>query len=112
MHAPATLAPRSVTHEDRELLGKIAGNWRLTPATMAHKLSEGTWIPAPWLMYVSQRVALGIMRGGARIIISAPPRHGKSELISVYTPTWLLENFPRKNVILTSYGADLSEHYG
>lgn len=97
---------------DQEAISRIASNWRLTPATLAVKLSRGSWIPAPWLMYVSTRVAHGIAKGGARIIISAPPRHGKSELISVHTSTWVLENFPERNVILTAYGADLAEQYG
>lgn len=97
---------------DQDQLAKIASNWRLTPATMASKLTRGEWIAAPWLQYVSTRIAHGIARGGARIIVSAPPRHGKSELISVHTPTWVLENFPNKNVILTGYGAELTEMYG
>lgn len=99
------------TH-DQETISKIASNWRLTPATLATKLTRGSWIPAPWLMYCSTRVAYGIAKGGARIIISAPPRHGKSELISVHTSTWVLENFPDRNVILAAYGADLAEQYG
>lgn len=97
---------------DQETLDKIASNWRLTPATMATKLTKGQWIAAPWLKYVATRVAYGIHRGGARIIVSAPPRHGKSELISVHTPTWVLENYPNKNVILAAYGANLAEQYG
>lgn len=97
---------------DQEQLARIANNWRLTPATMATKLTGGQWIAAPWLKYASTRIASGIARGGARIILSAPPRHGKSELVSVHTPTWVLENFPNKNVILAAYGADLAEQYG
>ena len=97
---------------DQEQLARIAGNWRLTPATMGHKLTGGLWIAAPWLKYASTRIASGIARGNARIILSAPPRHGKSELVSVHTPTWVLENFPNKNVILAAYGADLAEQYG
>lgn len=98
--------------QDQDTIAKIAANWRLTPATLASKITGGQWIAAPWLKYVSTRVATGIARGGARIIISAPPRHGKSELISVHTPTWVLENFPNKNIILAGYGADLTEMYG
>lgn len=99
------------TH-DQETIQRIASNWRLTPATMATRLTNGAWIAAPWLKYVSMRVASNIARGGGRMIISAPPRHGKSELISVHTSTWVLENFPKRNVILTGYGADLVEGFG
>jgi len=101
-----------ISAEGEELLSQIVGNWKLTPATFAYKLSQGRWIPARWLMYVSQVIANAIAKGNGRIIISAPPRHGKSELIDVYTPVWVLENFPGKHVILCSYGADLSEDFG
>lgn len=97
---------------DREQISRIASNWRLTPATVATKLTKGAWIAAPWLRYCSTRIAAGIARGGARIIISAPPRHGKTELVAKWTPVWFLENFPQKNVILTGYGAELSEQSG
>lgn len=97
---------------EQEIVNKIAQNWRLTPATLATKLTNGNWIAAPWLKYASTRIAHGIAKGNARIILSAPPRHGKSELVSVHTPTWVLENFPNKNVILAAYGADLAEGYG
>lgn len=94
---------------DQEQVKRIISNWKLTPATFAHKVSKGAWIPAPWLMYAASRVAAGIARGGARIIISAPPRHGKTELIAINTSAWVLENFANRNVILTGYGADLVE---
>jgi predicted phage terminase large subunit-like protein len=92
-----------------EMLARVAQNWRLTPATLGHYVTRGTWIAAPWLQYASIRVAAGIKRGGARIIISAPPRHGKTELVSVNTATWVLETMPKKNIILTGYGSDLVE---
>lgn len=97
---------------EQEQISRIASNWRLTPATMATKLTRGKWIAAPWLRYASTRIASGIARGGARIIISAPPRHGKSELVAKWTSVWALENFPDRNVILTGYGADLVEESG
>jgi len=97
---------------EQEMVAKIAANWKLTPATFAHKLSRGRWIPAQWLMYVSQIVAQAIAQGNGRIIISAPPRHGKSQFIDVYTPAWVLETFPWMQIILASYGAELSEGFG
>ncbi len=43
------------------------------------------------------------------IIISMPPRHGKTELISKHFPAWFLINYPKKRIILTSYAAELSD---
>lgn len=102
----------SLSVQQQEVIARIASNWRLTPATLATKLTKGEWIAAPWLQYASSRIAYHIARGGGRLIISAPPRHGKTELVAKWTPTWTLENFPKKNVILTGYGADLSEQSG
>lgn len=43
------------------------------------------------------------------LVISEPPRHGKTMLISKHVVPWFLGKFPKKNVILTSYSSDLSE---
>ncbi len=87
--------------------------WRLTPATLATKLSKGRWIPAPHLLYVSQTIASAIHTGmttgvGGRIIVTMPPRHGKSEQLSIWAPIWVLEHWPWANVMLSTYGADLA----
>lgn len=89
----------------------LSENYKLTPATLAHKLNPN-WVPASHLMYISARIAASIARGNARIIISVPPRHGKSELITKYTSVWCLEHFPYWNTILATYGAELSNDFG
>lgn len=99
----------SVSHHSRAQLNSILSNWRLTPATFAYKISKGAWIPAKHLLYISTKIALATAKGNGKIIISLPPRHGKTELCSYYTPSWHLEKYPEKRVILASYGADLSE---
>ncbi len=86
--------------------------WRLTPATTAIKLSNGWWSPTKHLLYISTIIATAISRGNARIIVSMPPRHGKSELLSVWTPIWYLDHHPDDHVILTSYGSDLATGFG
>lgn len=47
-----------------------------------------------------------------RIIITLPPRHGKSQLASIYYPAWALGKHPDTPIILSSYGAELSEKIG
>ena len=96
------------SNTSRQQMQTMLSDWKLTPATMAYKITNGNWIPAKHLLYISARIAKGIAKGGARIIISAPPRHGKSEHTSVHTPTWVLEKFPQKKIILAGYGADLA----
>ena len=52
-----------------------------------------------------QEMATGNLR---RLIISIPPRHGKSELASRRFPAWVLGRNPDIKIIATSYGADLA----
>ena len=47
-----------------------------------------------------------------RLAIFMPPRHGKSELCTVQFPAWFLGRNPRKEIISTSYSADLSVEFG
>lgn len=43
-----------------------------------------------------------------RLIISMPPRHGKSELISRKAPAFIMGRNPNANIIATSYSAGLA----
>lgn len=94
--------------DEERIARRVLNDWKLTPATFAHRISRGTWIPAPHLRYISTRVATSIAKGNGRIIISAPPRHGKSQLSSIYTPAWVLERYPQYKTILAGYGAELA----
>jgi len=83
-----------------------------TPAALARLVSRGQWQPAPHLELINDalvEVAAGRIR---RLMITAPPRHGKSELTSVYFPTWFLGLYPFRRVILVSYEADFAESWG
>lgn len=64
------------------------------------------------LDYIGKRIAAGIINGGARLIVCAPPRHAKSSLISEKTPQWFLHRWPHKRVILMAYGDDFAETWG
>lgn len=91
-------------------ISQLVNNYKLTPTTLFAELNDW-WIPAYWLQYLGAEIASAISRGGCGLLISAPPRHGKSKLITVATPLWTLENFPNKNVIVATYGEDLSTDF-
>ncbi|HNX27376.1 MAG TPA: terminase family protein, partial [Phycisphaerae bacterium] len=63
------------------------------------------------LKLMGNMIAQTVFDGG-HLIVNLPPRHGKSELISFWTPVWFLDNFPDRNIILSSYGAELAEGFG
>ena len=44
-----------------------------------------------------------------RMLVSMPPRHGKSRMCSQLWPSWLLGRAPRQSIVAASYAAELSE---
>lgn len=98
--------------------------------------SRGTWIPARHLLALSR--ALVDLENGFRVspdslspkniekngetqnliktpnilIVTMPPRHGKSELISKYYPAWRLGVKPDERIILSSYEAGFAASWG
>jgi hypothetical protein len=47
-----------------------------------------------------------------RLMVFMPPRHGKSELVSIQFPTWYLGRNPTKEIIQTSYSSELALDFG
>ena len=97
--------------------------WFSSPANYAQTVSNGRWQMANHLALIDKVTTRLIYDHNLPIdkarptlprilIIEAPPRHGKSEYISKYLPSWYLSLFPHKRVILTSYGKDLSRNFG
>lgn len=46
------------------------------------------------------------------IIIEAPPRHGKSEMVSKNFPAWFIGRNPEFDIITASYSGELSKDFG
>lgn len=54
-----------------------------------------------------------VMRGEVkRLMITMPPRHGKSELASRRFPAYYMGSCPDKQIIAASYNSDLSNDFG
>ncbi|MFA6691287.1 MAG: phage terminase large subunit [Saccharofermentanales bacterium] len=47
-----------------------------------------------------------------RLMISMPPRHGKSQLASEFFPAWYLGRNPDKYIITATYSQDLANDFG
>ena len=60
------------------------------------------------MIHVLDLVHRGLIR---RLIITLPPRHLKSVLVSTCWPAWLLGNDPAHRVLVTSYGQDLADKF-
>ena len=56
---------------------------------------------------------MGIERGEKdRICVNIPPRHGKSQLVSIFFPAWFLGRNPNKKVMMVSHTTDLAVDFG
>ena len=87
------------------------GNHYDKPADCAAILSDGLWHPYDYLTMISDKIA-EMREHPIRLIITLPPRHGKSELCSHYTPIWFLNEFPDRKIILASYEANFAAYWG
>lgn len=91
-----------------------APDWKRSLPTFAAHLSKNEgelWMPYPHLVYLAERIGEKLVHGG-RYIINMPPRHGKSELLSHWLPTWFLEVNPELRVIITSYEHNIATDFG
>jgi len=50
--------------------------------------------------------------GKDRICVNIPPRHGKSQLVSIYFPAWFLGRNPTMKVMMVSHTTDLAVDFG
>ena len=87
------------------------GNHYDKPADCAATLSEGLWYLAPHLELISDKIA-EMRDHPIHLIITLPPRHGKSELCSHWTPVWFLNEWPTSKVIFASYEAQFAAYWG
>lgn len=95
-----------------EVIEQIAEDgWRADLCEYAIRASGGAWRPYRWLRWAAALVQRAAITPGSRLVLCAPPRHGKSELISRWLPCWYLDNLPDRRVILASHGASLAGYW-
>ena len=71
---------------------------------------EHDW-DAPHLLLLQEKLE-AIERGELkRLLVSMPPRHGKSELLSIHAPVWFLERDPKREVIAAGYAVSLARKF-
>ncbi|WP_055693727.1 terminase large subunit domain-containing protein [Streptomyces prasinopilosus] len=83
-----------------------------SPGALAAVLTEGREKQAPHLDMIDrvfQRIAAGERM---QVMITCPPRHGKSQRASRWGPLWYLRRHPTARVMLASYGAELADDHG
>lgn len=91
---------------------EISSNITKSPADFASFVSRGKWQNAKHLKLINQLLIKMDSRKINRLLINMPPRHGKSEFISIYYPAWHLLKYPDKNIILTTYSNNFAQSFG
>jgi predicted phage terminase large subunit-like protein len=88
------------------------------PANLA-TLADARFRRPPHIDRIDRELTDAIARSMSRederpeiLLVEVPPRHGKSTIISEYTPAWYVGTFPDRRVILASYEADFASTWG
>ena len=93
-----------------DLGGALAAT--MDPAGLARFVSRGRWRLARHLEFLNGRLVELSTGASGRLVVCMPPRHGKSELCSVYLPAWYLGTHPERRVILAGHEADFAASWG
>nr|ACX85537.1 pCQ3_36 [Streptomyces sp. W9] len=83
-----------------------------SPGSLAAILTSGKEMQAPHLDLVDkafQRIASGER---LKVMLTMPPRHGKSRRASRWAPVWYLRRNPDHRLMLASYSATLADDHG
>lgn len=83
----------------------------LSPAHFAWWLSNGAYQRQPHLDLISEECALAL-ETGVRVIICAPPGHGKSTTISQWSPAWFIRKHPEKLIGLAGHTEGFAATWG
>ncbi|KKN90004.1 hypothetical protein LCGC14_0231160 [marine sediment metagenome] len=82
------------------------------PGGFAKLATNNKWKYAPHLKLIEDKI-LQILEGKPiRLLVSLPPRHGKSHLLSTFVPPWYLGRFPDNRVLLVCYQAEFAKSWG
>lgn len=94
------------------LLKSAAHNKLLNFCQLIDPSYEAAWFHEVLADILEKSLEKTIQKKKTRIILTIPPRHGKTQTTSIYFPAWALGKYPTLKFILSSYGADLSEKIG
>lgn len=98
-----------IEREKAECLKEEARNSYIAYVEYVHR---GRWKRAPHLELLCdylERVERGVL---TRLIITMPPRHGKSMSVTETFPSWFIGRFSDRRVIEVSYGDSLAKKFG
>lgn len=100
-------------------IAKIAARYELARRAQArtslsefYRICEPDYILGDWIQDLISHLEWVERTPGAKLMVFAPPRHGKSQTVSRILPTWLLGRHPRSEIMLTAATQDLADEFG
>lgn len=82
------------------------------PASLARWINPAYQIRAHHRL-IGEKLAAFLRRGAKRkLMVLAPPRSGKSELVTKMLPLWWLAHHPHHQVVAAAYGSELAKNWG
>jgi predicted phage terminase large subunit-like protein len=85
---------------------------RESPAALGHLAFRERFAYPPHIELIDEALQAVAWGQTKRLLVTMPPRHGKSYLISQIFPAWYVGRFPTRRLILASYEADFAASWG
>ncbi|MFE3992289.1 terminase large subunit domain-containing protein [Streptomyces goshikiensis] len=83
-----------------------------SPGALAAVLTDGREMQAPHLDLID-KAFIDMAEGRLdRVMLTMPPRHGKSRRASRWAPLWYLRRNPGHRMMIASYSSDLADDHG
>lgn len=76
------------------------------------RMTMPAYVPAWHHRLIAQRMERAVIDSGQRIIISMPPRHGKTELASIRCAAWALGRRAGVRIVVGSHGQEFADDLG
>jgi hypothetical protein len=83
-----------------------------SPAWLGNWLYPDSYKVPKHIDYLADLIIPMLEKGGARIIVCAPPRHGKSELINIKLVIWFLWKWRNRRIILAGHTSSFATTFG
>lgn len=85
---------------------------KASPLALAAYASPYPYATPPHLQLLNTNLVRAAREPNVRLVVSMPPRHGKSELTGHYMPAWYVGKYPGREMILISYEARFAAEWG
>ena len=93
----------------RDLINGLRGNFTMFAVKAFNIVNPGQdWVPTPAFLAISHKLAEVEAGRIRRLVINVPPRSGKSLLLSIALPAFILGRNPTRRIVCASYSGELA----